>query len=136
MRFARFLAGAFGAALFAVLSGCGDPAREFVDLGKADAGRRAEFAGAVARACTGFDGLDGAGVKFDVVTNAAECVINVRAEKMSRSRLQHALSVALTNLSLEYPGLGFMRNEDDSWRILMPGDVRIPVSGGFGIGGE
>ena len=45
-----------------------------------------------------------------------------------------ALSVALTNLSLEYPGLGFMQNDDgNTWKILMPDDIRIPVSGGFGI---
>ena len=50
--------------------------------------------------------------------------------------LMRALSVAITNLSLEYPGLGFMMDDGGTWRVLMPDDVQIPVSGGFGIGGE
>ena len=125
------------AALLALLAGCGGQGREreLMALREATVERKAEFAGAVVRACAGFEGLDGDDVKFEIVTNATECSITVDGGKMKPPIFQEALSVALTNLSLEYPGLGFMQNDDgNTWKILMPDDLRIPVSGGFGIG--
>ena len=125
------------AALLALLAGCGGQGheRELMALREATVERKAEFAGAVVRACAGFEGLDGDDVKFEIVTNATDCSITVDGGKMKPPMFQEALSVALTNLSLEYPGLGFMQNDDgNTWKILMPDDIRIPVSGGFGIG--
>ena len=127
------------AALLALLAGCGGQGREreLMALREATVERKAEFAGAVVRACAGFEGLDGDDVKFEIVTNATDCTITVNGGKEKPPVFQEALSVALTNLSLEYPGLGFMQNDDgNTWKILMPDDVRIPVSGGFGIGGK
>lgn len=124
------------AALLALLAGCGGQGREreLMALREAPLERKAEFAGAVVRACAGFEGLDGDDVKFEIVTNATDCSITVDGGKMKPPIFQEALSVALTNLSLEYPGLGFMQNDDgNTWKILMPDDLRIPVSGGFGI---
>ena len=124
------------AALLALLAGCGGQGheRELMALREATVERKAEFAGAVVRACAGFEGLDGDDVKFEIVTNATDCSITVDGGKMKPPIFQEALSVALTNLSLEYPGLGFMQNDDgNTWKILMPDDLRIPVSGGFGI---
>ena len=124
------------AALLALLAGCGGQGREreLMALREAPLERKAEFAGAVVRACAGFEGLDGDDVKFEIVTNATDCSITVDGGKMKPPMFQEALSVALTNLSLEYPGLGFMQNDDgNTWKILMPDDIRIPVSGGFGI---
>ena len=120
----------------ALLQGCGDSGRALVRLGEAAPERKAEFASAVARACAGYDGLDGTNVVFEVSTNAAGCSVTVACDKMSRASLMSALSVAITNLSLEYPGLGFMMDDSGTWRILMPDDIQIPESGGFGIGGE
>ena len=125
------------AALLALLAGCGGQGREreLMALREATVERKAEFAGAVVRACAGFEGLDGDDVKFEIVTNATGCSITVDGGKMKPPMFQEALSVALTNLSLEYPGLGFMQDDDgNTWKILMPDDIRIPVSGGFGIG--
>lgn len=136
MKMFRFLALACMLASIALLQGCGDPGRELVRLGEAAPERRAEFASAVARACAGYDGLDGTNVVFGVSTNAAGCSVTVACDNMSRAALMRALSVAITNLSLEYPGLGFMMDDGGTWRVLMPDDVQIPVSGGFGIGGE
>lgn len=126
-------------ALLVVCAGCGgkeqvqEQARPLEALEGAPLERKSAFAAAVARACARFDGLDGDDVKFEVTTNETRCVLTVSAPKMNRRELQQALSVAVTNLSLEYPGLGFMLNEDGTWQILMPDNVRIPVSGGFGI---
>lgn len=129
----------FAATLLAFLSGCGgqETERKLMALREATLERKAEFAGAVARACAGFDGLDGDDVKFEIVTNTTDCSITVSGGKVKPPEFQEALSVALTNLSLEYPGLGFMLSDDgNTWKILLPGDIRIPVSGGFGIGGK
>ena len=132
----------FTVALLAVCAGCGDKeqaqeqARELEALGGAPLERKVAFASAVAQACARFDGLDGDNVKFAVTTNETRCVLTVSAAKTDRREFRKALSVAVTNLALDYPGLGFMLNEDGTWQILMPDDVRIPVSGGFGIDGK
>ena len=129
----------FAVALLAVCAGCGDkeqakePARELETLGSAPLERKSAFAVAVARACARFDGLDGADVKFEVTTNETRCVLTVSAATINRREFGKALSVAVTNLALDYPGIGFMLNEGNTWQILMPDDVQIPVSGGFGI---
>ena len=125
----------FTVALLAVCAGCGDKeqaqeqARELEALGGAQLERKVA-------ACARFDGLDGDNVKFAVTTNETRCVLTVSAAKTDRREFRKALSVAVTNLALDYPGLGFMLNEDGTWQILMPDDVRIPVSGGFGIDGK
>ena len=130
----------FAASALAFLAGCGsqERGRKLMALREATLERKAEFADAVVRACAAFEELDGDGVKFEIVTtNATECYVTVRGENVKPPELQEALSVALTNLSLEYSGLGFMQNDDGAtWKIIMPDDIRIPVSGEFGIGGK
>ena len=125
-------------ALFAVCAGYGgkEQARNSEALGGATLARKTEFASAVAHACARFDGLDGDDVKFEVMTNASRCVLTVSAAKQDPRALQQPLSVAITNLSLDYPGLGFMLNENGTWQVLMPDDIRIPVTGGFGLDGK
>ena len=132
----RFASFACLFAFIALFHGCGDQARVLVRLGEAMPERRAGFADAVMRACARYDGLDGTNVVFGVSTNDAGCSVSVSCGNMSRAALQGALSVAVTNLALEYPGIGFMMDDDGTWKILMPDDIRIPVSGGFGIGDE
>ena len=132
----------FAVALLAVCAGCGDKEQGQAQeqkteaLGGVSLERKSAFAVSVAQACAKFDGLDGDDVKFEITTNETRCVLTVSAAKMNRRDFQKALSVAVTNLALDYPGLGFMRNEDDTWQILMPDDVRIPVLGGYGIDGK
>lgn len=123
-------------AAIALLQGCGDSGRKLVRLGEAEPRRRAEFASAVVRACAGYDGLDGTNVVFCVSTNAAGCYATVACDNLSRVEFQRALSVAVTNLALEYPGIRFMMDDGGTWKIMMPDDIMIPVSGGFGIGGQ
>ena len=139
MRIACCFSLMFAVALLAVCAGCGGkeqgqaPERKMAALGGASLERKSAFAAAVMHACKRFDGLDGADVNFQLMTNETRCTLAVSAAKMDRRALQRALSVAITTLSLEYPGLGFMRNEDNTWQVLMPDNIRIPVSGGFGI---
>ena len=122
--------------LTAILAGCGDSQPKLVALGDAPLERKAEFAVAIVRACAGFDGLDNPAVKFEVTTNANDCAITVGSKDMKPSELLEPIAVAMTNLSMEYPGLGFMSNDDGTWKIVMPADVKIPVAGKFGIGSE
>lgn len=143
MRIACGFLSVFAVALLAVCAGCGNKEQEqeqaqgqerkMEELGGALLERKSAFAASVARACKRFEGLDGDDVKFEITTNEMRCALTVSGPKMDRRALQQALSVALTNLSLDYPGLGFMRNEDNTWQILMPDDIRIPASGGFGM---
>lgn len=132
-----------GVLLLAALVGCGGGGdnvavaeRKLISLGEASLARKAEFVEAVMHACVGFDGLDGSDVKFAVVTNASDFSLIVSGSGTETTDLQQPLAVALTNLSLEYPGLGYMLNDDGKWQILLPDDVKIPESGTFGIGSE
>ncbi len=125
-----------GIVALAILAGCGESQPKFVALGEAPLERKAEFAAAIVRACAGFDGLDNPALKFEVTTNATDCAITVGSKDLKPSELMEPLAVALTNLSMVYPGLGFMSNDDGTWKILMPADVKIPVDGKFGIGSE
>lgn len=136
MKVMRVFALMCGMAALAILAGCGESQPKRVALGEASLERKAEFAAAIVRACAGFDGLDSPAVKFEVATNAAGCAITVGSKDLKPSELMEPLAVALTNLSMEYPGLGFMSNDDGTWNILMPADVKIPMGGKFGIGSE
>jgi hypothetical protein len=131
----RFACIACAFAVLAILQGCGESAVAKVALREATPERQAEFADAVARSCAKFDGLDGSDVKFSVATNAAGCSVTVACDKMSPAALKRVLSVAVTNLALEYPGLRFRMDDDGTWRILLSGEILIPATGGFGIGG-
>lgn len=122
-------------ALAALLFGCVKE-REIVSLGEATEQRRSEFASAVVRACGSFEELDASDVKFDISSKDGLPVITVSCARMKPMALERAISVALTNISMVYPGLGFMSNGDGSWNVLMPAEIRIPRTGGFGIGPE
>ena len=136
MTFRRIPPKMFVMALLGVLAGCGGSERSSIALGEAPLERKAAFAAAVVRACAGYEGLGGPDVKFEVTTNASGCAITVSSDKKKPQALQEPLSVALTNLSMEYPGLGFMLDDDKGWIILMPDDIKIPEVGAFGIGSE
>lgn len=125
-----------GMIALAILAGCGDSQPELVALGEVPLERKAEFAAAIVRACAGFDGFDAPDVRFVVTTNASDCTITVGSTDLKPDRLMEPLAVAMTNLSMKFPGLGFMSNDDGTWNILMPADVKIPGDGKFGIGGE
>lgn len=113
----------------ALLQGCGDSGCALVSLGEAAPERRAEFTSAVAAALRGFEDLDSQGVQIAVVDEK----ITVRGGRIKAMDLENALSVALTNMALKYPGIGFMATGDGGWIILMPSEMKIPEQGDFGL---
>ena len=123
------------AAALLVLVGCGEQAQSIVEFGKAPAGRRAEFASAVATALRGFEDLDSQSVQIVVsnVVEASTSQVLVHGGRLDSETLGKALGVALTNISFKYPGIGFMATEDGGWRILMPDEMMIPATGDFGL---
>ena len=136
MKLVRVFTIVLGMSALAILAGCGESQPKLVALGEAPLERKAEFAAAIVRACAVFDGFDNPAVKFEVTTNANDCAITVGSKDLKPSELLEPIAVAMTNLSMEYPGLGFMSNDDGTWKIVMPADVKIPVVGKFRIGSE
>lgn len=113
-------------------TGCGGPEeRETVGFGEATTERKAQFVYAVAAALRGFEDLDSLGVQIAVSSNDVPPLVMVRGGRISPAELKNALAVALTNISFRYPGIGFMATGDGGWRILMPGEMKIPVTGEF-----
>ena len=125
-------------AILMVVVGCGEQESTTVEFGRASAERKAEFASAVVSALKGFEDLDSKGVLIAVSDASLSAVpqVTVRGGDLQPGELGKALGVALTNMSFKYPGIGFMATGDGGWRILMPDEMRIPVAGSFGIGGE
>ena len=121
------------AAALMFLSGCGRQEQATVGCGEATAARKAEFAAAVAAALKGFEDLDSQGVQITVSDKASVPQVTVRGGRISPAALENALGVVLTNIAFKYPGIGFMATGDGGWRILMPDEMKIPVTGEFGI---
>lgn len=121
------------AAVLTVIAGCGEPDGGLVGFGAAAAERKAQFVHAVAAALRGFEDLDGRGVEISVSSNDVPPLVTVRGSNMPQAELGKALGVALTNMAFKYPGIGFMSTGDGGWRILMPDEMRIPVTGDFGL---
>lgn len=121
------------AAVLMIVAGCGGPEQASVGFGEASAARKSQFAAAVAAALKGFEDLDSQGVQIDVSKDGQTPQITVRGGRISPQALEKALRVALTNMSFKYPGIGFMATGDGGWKILMPDEMKIPVSGEFGL---
>ena len=121
------------AAVLMVVAGCGEPEQTTVEFGRASAERRAEFASALASALKGFEDLDSQGVQIAVSaeTDTSGPQVTVCGGRLDSETLGKALGVALTNMSFKYPGIGFMATGDGGWRILMPDEMKIPVTGEF-----
>ena len=119
-------------AVLALMAGCGGPKQTTVGFGEASAARKAEFAAAVAAALKGFEDLDSQCVQITVSNEGAVPQVTVRGGKIPPETLGKALSVALTNMAFKYPGIGFMAIDEGGWRILMPDEMKIPVTGEFG----
>ena len=128
--------GAIACAIVAVLmgvAGCGGPEQAIIGYGEAPAARKAQFAAAVAAALKGFEDLDSQGVQIVVSDKGSVPQVTVCGGRISPQGLERALSVALTNMSFKYPGIGFMATGDGGWRILMPDEMKIPATGEFGL---
>ena len=106
---------------------------EMVTWGSASPERRMAFAENVVKAMRDFDGLYGAQIKIDIVEiSPGNPTVRVKGETDKKNAdLERQVSVAVTNFSLKYPGIGFIKEEDGSWRVIIPDDMSVPVSGDF-----
>ncbi len=120
--------------LLAILTGCGKSQPETVAFGSAPAERRDAFAHAVAEAMKGYEELDDPKIHVSVSAEDGRPVIIVRGEAMSPKMLERAVSVAVTNIALRYPGLGYMAVDELSFKVLLPDGLAIPACGEFGMG--
>ena len=126
------------ALLLAALVGCekASPTVPQVMLGKAETVRREAFVKAMAMALKAFEELDVPSMKIAcVVGSDGRLSILAKSETRANPEIpEKALSVALTNVALNYPGIGFVAEGDRVWRILFPDTVKIPVAGSFDFG--
>lgn len=112
------------------------PAVPQVTLGEAETVRREAFVKATAQALKAFEDLDVPSMKIACVAGS-DGRLSVLAKSETRANPEipeKALAVALTNVALNYPGIGFVAEGDRVWRILFPDTVKIPVSGPFDFG--
>lgn len=126
------------AVLVAVLmAGCDSGDRVFdsecTAWSEASVTRRKEFAEAMVAAMRDFDDLYGSRIIIEVIEiSPGNPTVTVRArDKKLTGELERPVSVAVTNFSMKYPGICFMMDENESWRVICPDDMRIPVSGDF-----
>ena len=120
--------------LLAILAGCGKSQPEMIAFGSAPTERREAFAQAVAAAMKGYEELEDAKIQVSVAMEAGRPVVIVRGASMPPKMLERGVSVAVTNIALRYPGVGFMAVDELTWRVLLPDGLAIPASGEFGVG--
>lgn len=128
------VAGALALAIVC-LTGCGPERIEKIAWSEAAASRRVEFVESMVKAMRDFDDLYGSRIKIDIVDAASgnpTVTVNGLSDKATAD-LERPVSVAITNFAMKYPGIGFMFDKDGKWRILIPADMLIPVSGDFNL---
>ena len=118
----------------ALLAGCGKKDEPvLVGFGEAPSARRMEFAQAVVEKLKGFDELGSSKVIIEIKDVDGMPLVMLHGNGVLPRAFEHAISVALTNMSFKYPGIGFMAIGDGGWKLLMPNDMRIPAEGDFGL---
>ena len=126
------------ALLLAGFAGCekSAPAVWQVSLGEVEAARRDAFVEATATALRSFEELDVPSMKIDCAVGPdGKMTVFVTSETSANPDIpEKALALALTNVALKFPGVGFVATGDRAWRVLFPNEVRIPVSGPFDFG--
>lgn len=113
--------------------GCGQSAPELVQFGAASPERRAEFIGAVEGALKGFDGFKDQKATVGKIDDGGRETIAIRSDGANPMELERAVAVVITNVALKYRGVGFMKMGEGAWKVLIPDDTPIPVSGDFGL---
>ena len=91
------------------------------------------FAQAVVEKLKGFDDLGSSKVIIQIKDVDGMPLVTLHGNGVLPRAFEHAISVALTNMSFKYPGIGFMAIGDGGWKLLMPNDMRIPAEGDFGL---
>ena len=136
-RFFRRLAVA-AALLLAAVAGCekSAPAVPQVTLGEAEPARREAFVKATVAALKSFEELDVPSMKISYAAGPdGKLTVFAKSETRANPEIpEKALALALANVALSYPGIGFMAEGDRAWRVLLPDEVKIPVSGPFDFG--
>lgn len=126
------------ALLLAAAAGCEKdaPAVPQVALGEAEAVRREAFVRATAEALKSFEELDVPSMKIDCAAGPdGKLTVFAKSETRANPEIpEKALALALTNVALSFPGVGFVAEGDRAWRVLFPDEVKIPVSGPFDFG--
>lgn len=129
---------AAAALLMAAAAGCEKDASAVpqVALGEVDAVRREAFVRATAEALKSFEELDVPSMKIDCAVGPdGKLTVFAKSETRANPEIpEKALSLALTNVALNFPGVGFVAEGDRAWRVLFPDEVKIPVSGPFNFG--
>lgn len=129
---------ALAALLLAAAAGCekDTPAVPKVALGEADTVRREAFVRATAEAIKSFEELDVPSMKiYCSVGPDGKLTVFAKSETRANPEIpEKALALALTNVALGFPGVGFIAEGDRAWRVLFPDEVKIPVSGPFDFG--
>ena len=133
----RVFAACFVAALALFAAGCGSGERQrpLAMFGEVSTERRMEFCQSVAKVMKGYDDLYGKhiAVAAKVESDGKPAVI-VRCESAaSAKRVEQAVAVAVTNLALRYPGMGFMVVDEQTWRLIFPDEMRIERQGAFDL---
>ena len=138
----RLLAASVSVAVLAGCGRCGDDGstagepKSLVPLGSVEKSRRAAFVHATIEALKAFEDLDIPSLKFSCHPSEEEAeAILVRSEsKSDPSGVEKAIGLALANIALKYPGIGFVSEGERTWRILLPGEMSVQAGGAFDFG--
>ncbi len=130
-----------GALLAALcLCGCGRkaeaPAVPTVALQAAEPARQEAFAKAVVKALKAIEDLDVPAIKISLKKGPdGRFDLQVRGVGFDRPKpVEDAVSLAVTNIALRYPGVGFAAVDEFVWKIKLPDTLQIPVTGPFDFG--
>ena len=133
----RAFAACFVAALALFAAGCGSGERQrpLAMFGEVSTERRMEFCQSVAKVMKGFDDLYGKHIAVAAkVESGGKPTVTVHCESdASAKQVEQAVAVAVTNFSLQYPGIGFMVVDGQTWRLIFPSGMMIERQGAFDL---
>lgn len=119
-------------------AGCGQPTEgpATVPLASADVSRQRAFVQAVASALQSFERLDVPTVRIGADGPADGVpVVTVRdSSNLNPAYCEKAISLAIANVCLAFPGIRFQADGERTWKVLIPDDVLIPSEGPFDFG--
>ena len=77
--------------------------------------------------------MDRVGIGVRLLEIISRETIAIRSDGANPMDLERAVAVVITNVALKYRGVGFMKMGEGAWKVLIPDDTPIPVSGDFGL---
>ena len=130
----RHVAVVFSFVLAMLAVGCGpDERRALIPFGEAAQERRLAFCQMVAKVMKDYDDMYGPHIKVEAESssNGRPMVMVHCSEIAAAGQVGRAVAVAVTNFSLQYPGIGFMEVDDNTWKIILPDEMKIEEKGPF-----